>query len=72
MTNNERKQWIDNATYEELLKLWRHEPMGSPWFTLDIGDYFADKMFSKKDNLPVEQQVEISKRVCWDESNWVI
>jgi hypothetical protein len=32
MTSEEIKQWIDNATFEELLEKWRNAPVGSPWF----------------------------------------
>jgi hypothetical protein len=37
----DRKRWIDNATYEQLLARWRFEPLGSPWFQGELGDYYS-------------------------------
>lgn len=61
----ERKAWIDNATYEQLLKKWRHEPCGSQWFQSPLGDYFRDVMHEKRKALSSGQHAQISKSVGW-------
>ena len=40
----EKKEWIDQAPYAELLDKWRHDPLGSEWFQGDVGDYFKTKL----------------------------
>lgn len=32
MKIEELKNWIDNATYQELLRKWRFSPSGDPFF----------------------------------------
>ena len=33
---DEQKRWIDNASYEELLRKWRFTPSGDPIFTVEL------------------------------------
>lgn len=61
----ERKAWIDNATYEQLLKKWRHDPSSSPWFQPPLGEYFRDVMHEKRKALSSGQATQISKSVGW-------
>lgn len=43
------KAWIDNATYEDLLRKWRNAPSGSAFFIGTIGDYYAERMKALKE-----------------------
>ena len=66
MTDAERKSWIDAASYQELLRKWRFEPSGSPWLSGELGQYYRDVMFGKRDEIPPDEQVAASKAVGWD------
>ena len=66
MTPAEMKAWIDGATYEQLLRKWRFDPPGSPWFMGEMGDYFAAVMARKGEEIGPEQKVQASKHVDWD------
>lgn len=65
MTYKERKKWIDNASYEELLRRWRFAPTGSPWFQGEIGRYYEQVMMKKKAEVGDEQHAAISKKIGW-------
>ena len=68
MTESElqnRKNWIDNATYQELLQVWRFEPIGSDWFQDELGEYFKIKFFKKGEETPNEEMAQASKNVGW-------
>ena len=55
------KQWIDDATYEQLLYRWRHAPSTDLMFQdKDAGNYFAKIMREKRCD-----HVATSKRVGW-------
>ena len=62
----EKKEWIDQAPYAELLDKWRHDPLGSEWFQGDVGDYFKTKLDEKRQQMCAKQQVLASKSVGWD------
>ncbi len=65
-TVKEMADWIDSASYEELLKKWRFSEIGDPYFTnTDVGKYFEYVMFDKKSSLSQDEQSSISKRVGW-------
>ena len=59
------KKWIDNATYETLLRNRRFAPVGSPLFQGDTGDYYSKVMWEKRDKLSNEKRVQASKNACW-------
>jgi hypothetical protein len=64
--NDEMKTWIDNASYESLLSRWRCAPAGSPWFQGEIGQYYKQVMFAKRDAVGGAEAVRASKAVGWD------
>ena len=64
MSTGERIAWIDNASYEQLLALWRHEPSGSPWFADGVGEHFARVMETKRNADPAAA-VRASKDLGW-------
>lgn len=62
-------EWIDNASYEQLLNKWRFAPIdgSSPFFNnRGIGEYYQDKMMEKKRALSHADQVAASKRIGWE------
>lgn len=64
MTQNEMKKWIDGATLEELLRKWRFDPSGSPWFQGEVGSYFSEVMSEKRSQDPAAWTAA-SKRIGW-------
>lgn len=63
MTNEEKKDWIDRATYYELLEKWRYAPSGDEFFVGEIGKYYEEVMVRKKELLPIEDRIRISKEI---------
>jgi hypothetical protein len=61
---NERdKLWIDNASYEDLLRRWRFAQLGDRMFQGETGEYFRKVMFTKEMNC---DHVQESKNVGWE------
>ena len=65
LTVDEMKQWIDGADYEQLLSRWRHAPAGSPWFQGDVGEYYAQVMTEKRQQVGPAAHVAASKAIGW-------
>jgi len=65
MTIKEMKKWIDSASYTQLLSRWRRDPIGSPWFQGEIGDYYTEVMSSKRKEVGDEAHVKASKEISW-------
>lgn len=61
----EMKNWIDKADYESLLTKWRFAPVGDVLFQGELGKYYSDVMFKKRNELDSAEQVRISKDVGW-------
>ena len=59
------KQWIDNASYEELLRKWRFAPVGDPWFQGELGEYYAKVLAAKRD-ADQGEHVRASKAIGWE------
>lgn len=66
-SDEERLEWIKTASYLEMLRVWRNEPLGSPWFIGVVGEKFAQAISIAKSKLPHSEAVAISKQVGWDE-----
>jgi hypothetical protein len=60
--NEQFKNWIDNADYEQLLSKWRFASVGDPMFQGEIGDYFRKVMSEKK---KTANHVQASKNIGW-------
>ena len=60
------RDWIDKATYQELLRKNRFAPIGDELFLGDLGGYFMKAMNEKKNKLSPDEQVQASKNVGWD------
>ena len=63
---DEHRDWIDNATYEQLLRKWRFAKVGDPMFRDDTGDYYAKARARKKEEVGPEAAVAASKRIGWE------
>lgn len=66
MEKNEMKAWIDNASYESLLKKWRFAPAGDEFFQGEIGNYYSTVMFRKRDEVGNSEHVRASKSIGWE------
>jgi len=60
------EQWIDAATYEDLLRKWRYAPPGSPYLTGLVGEHFQRVMAEKRRAVGAAEAVAASKRIGWD------
>ena len=65
MTRQEMMDWIDNASYEQLLCKWRFAPIGDPFFQGAMGDYYAE-VLSRRRNEDPARHVQASKNIGWE------
>ena len=65
MNKDEMKNWIDNATYEQLLSRWRFGPVGDPMFQGEMGKYYEEVMSQKRKEVGDEAHVRASKSIGW-------
>ena len=65
MTPDEMKQWIDGASYQELLQKWRFAPAGDPFFVGEVGDYYVAKLAEKHTEVGDAEHTRISKAIGW-------
>jgi hypothetical protein len=66
MMTADEKEWIDNATIEQLLNKWRFAPIGSAYFCEDQErtSYFQ-KVMNQKRAADHEAYVRASKNIGW-------
>ena len=57
------KDWIDNASYEQLLRHYRYAPVGSPYFQGETGEHYKKVMAERKRQESNPSQV--SKNIGW-------
>ena len=62
---DEQKAWIDAATYRQLLERWRRAPAGDQMFAGPAGQYYAEVMARKKQEVGQEGHVSASKSIGW-------
>lgn len=61
------KNWIDNASYQDLLHKWRFALPGDPHFIGEVGDYYIAKMKELRDaENGNEMHVAASKAIGWE------
>lgn len=65
MKEEEIKAWIDNASYEDLLRKWRFTPTGSPFFQGEMGNYYQVVMARKRQAAGEAEHVRASKAIGW-------
>lgn len=57
------KQWIDSASYEQLLEKWRTAPVGSPFFQDEAGKYYSKIMKEKREQVGDAAHTAASKSI---------
>lgn len=57
------KNWIDNASYENLLEKWRNAQIGSPFFQGEAGEYYSEKMEEKRAQIGNAAHIAASKSI---------
>ena len=65
MTNDEMKRWIDNASYEDLLRKNRNASVGDKFFQGETGCYYMEVMAAKKKQVGNSAHVAASKNIGW-------
>lgn len=70
-TSYDKFAWIENASYEELLRRFRYTKDNSKWFKGILGRYYRKQMYYKAACLPKAQQSAISEKVGWPRSKEV-
>jgi hypothetical protein len=60
------KKEIDAMSYEELLRRWRHAPIGSAIFQGEVGEYYAERMSYMRARVGHEAHVRASKSIGWE------
>jgi hypothetical protein len=65
MISEVMKKCIDSMDYESMLRLWRFAPIGHPMFQGELGQYYAEAMNRKREEVCNEEQVRISKEIGW-------
>ena len=61
--HDQMAEWIDNASYGELLEKWRFAPSGSMWFIGSIGQYYQKIMLEKRSAIGPDAATKESKRL---------
>ena len=60
----EQKKWIDEASYEDLLRKWRFASVGEPMFQGDTGKYYS-KVMNEQRSADPGGHVRASKSIGW-------
>ena len=66
MNKDEMKNWVDNASYEQLLSRWRFAPDGDLMFQGEIGNYYTEVMKKRREEVGNEEHVRASKSIGWE------
>jgi len=61
----EQKKWIDTATYYQLLERWRMAPIGDQMFQGACGEYYAEVMQRRREEVGNDRHVAASKAIGW-------
>ena len=62
MTKDEKK-WLDEASYEELLRRWRFAPSSDPLVQGDAGIHFQQVLDRRRKEIGTDEHVRISKKI---------
>jgi len=65
MISKDMKDWIDNASYRQLLSKWRFAPAGSPWFQRETAEYYNLVMAKRRSMITAAEHVQTSKDIGW-------
>ena len=63
-----QKKWIDDSSYEQLLRKWRFSPSDNPdsIFEGEVGVYYSKVMSEKRIAVGHDGAVAASKRIGWE------
>lgn len=64
------KEWIDDASYEELLRRWRFAPSGDPFFEGEMGEYYSRKIAERRKEVGEEEHTRVSKKIGWGRGDY--
>ena len=59
------KDWIDNSSYEGLLRGWRYAAAGDPILQGETGKYYVEAMEHKRAAVGPGAAVAASKAIGW-------
>lgn len=65
MNREEMIKWINQASYEELLRHWRFAPSGDSFFIGEVGEYYRVVMSQKREQVGPAEHSRISKLIGW-------
>jgi hypothetical protein len=65
MIDDEMIAWIDQASYEQLLRRWREATAGDPFFRGAIGARFQAAMRARRAEAGEAGHVRASKAIGW-------
>lgn len=65
MNSEKMMEWIDNASYQELLTKNRFAKVGDPFFQGKVGAYFLKVMAEKRKQIGQAAHVTASKAIGW-------
>jgi hypothetical protein len=60
------KQWIDNATYKQLLEKWRYASIGDSFFQGVISKYYVRVMLARRKLVGDKVHMQLSREIGWD------
>lgn len=63
MTDREKLDWINQASFEDLLRKWRFAPAGDPFLKGHIGDHFNKIYCQRRNSLDPGEFTRISKKI---------
>lgn len=66
MTSRALRKQIREASFEEILRLWRFSPIGSPFFEGPVGDLLTARYAAMRSSLSPAEWTALSKSVGWD------
>lgn len=66
MIEKSQKEWIDQASYEDLLRRWRFAPSGDPMFRGEAGEYYTKVMAEKRKKIGDAGHTQASKNIGWN------
>lgn len=59
----QQKEWIDSASYTQLLSRWRTAPSGDSIFQGDSGQYYSETMKKKREEVGPAAHTAASKAI---------
>jgi hypothetical protein len=62
----EHKDWIDTASYTDLLRRWRFGKLGDTIFHGESGIYYRHMLGLRRSEISVREHVMASKQIGWE------